>query len=89
MIDYESYKKIQEWYELGLSIRKIAQKLNLANATVKRYTTIPEAEYFELQKNSGTLSGQLQGILFRAASNMPANQNNKLVLQNKREFQRL
>ena len=50
MIDYESYKKIQEWYELGLSIRKIAQKLNLANATVKRWTTIPEAEYFELQK---------------------------------------
>ena len=35
---------------IRLGIRKIAQKLNLANATVKRWTTIPKAECFELQE---------------------------------------
>ena len=49
MISFETYQKIRELYDIGLSMQKISRKLHLAPETVKRWIVSEEETFLELQ----------------------------------------
>ncbi len=49
MISFETYQKIQELYEIGLSQSKIAKKLGIAIATVSRWVNAEEQTFYEMK----------------------------------------
>ena len=49
MISFETYQKIQELYEIGLSRSRIAKKLGLTERTVSRWVTADETEFYEMK----------------------------------------
>ena len=49
MISFETYQKIQELYEIGLSKARIAKKLGVTEKTVNRWVTADEKEFYEMK----------------------------------------
>ena len=48
-ISFETYQKIQELYEIGLSQTRIAKKLGITQKTVSRWVTADESAFYELK----------------------------------------
>ena len=48
-ISFETYQKIQELYEIGLTKRRIAKKLGITEKTVTRWVTADESTFYELK----------------------------------------
>lgn len=49
MISFETYQKIQDLYEIGLSKSRIAKKLGVTERTVSRWVTADETEFYEMK----------------------------------------
>ena len=49
MISFETYQKIRELYEIGVSQNRIAKKLGITQKTVSRWVTADESEFYELK----------------------------------------
>lgn len=48
-ISFETYQKIQELYEIGLTKRRIAKKLGITEKTVTRWVTADESTFYQLK----------------------------------------
>lgn len=86
MISFETYQKIKELYEIGLSKAKIARKLQLSEPTIKKWIETDEEEFFKMQNTRFFYLDQYKEYLLEQIRTCPQIKTTNLYFKTIDEF---
>lgn len=86
MISFETYRKIQELHEIGLSNAKIAKKLKLATKTVSRWIEADESAFYEMKNTRFFYLDQYKEFLLDQIRTCPQIKTTNLYYKVRDEF---
>lgn len=86
MISFETYQKIQELHEIGLSNAKIAKKLKLATKTVSRWIEADESAFYEMKNTRFFYLDQYKEFLLDQIRTCPQIKTTNLYYKVRDEF---